>query len=67
MSQPNGIRFLQEITNAYQSLETKVRIKALQDSIPKNLAHLISAVSFLAIGYFAHLNLFGSYSPQLAA
>lgn len=56
MTLPYGIQFLGDVTNAYQCLEEKVCIKAFQDSIPPKLAHLISAVSFLAIGYFAHLN-----------
>ena len=56
MTQANFISFLGEITNAYQSLETKVKLKTAHNSIPKASAHLISAVSFLAIGYFAHLN-----------
>ena len=56
MTLPNGIQFLGDVTNAYRSLEAKVCIKAFQDSIPPKFAHLISTVSFLAIGYFNHLN-----------
>ncbi|QVL57482.1 MAG: hypothetical protein KFB93_08930 [Simkaniaceae bacterium] len=56
MAQPNFINFCSEIARTYQSAETKIGLRGIQEAIPVGMAHLISAISFVAMGYFAHMN-----------
>lgn len=56
MAQANFINFCSELVQTYQCAEKAVGLTDLQNKMPKNLAQLISAVSFVTVGYFAYIN-----------
>ncbi len=56
MEQPNFLNFFNELIQLYQGAERAVGLEKLQQKIPQSIAHLITGVSFVAMGYFAYQN-----------